>query len=258
MTVHADGTGLTQLTGLGLGFASHPEWSANRRSILFDLQRGKRVVHIYSIPATGGGLTQLTRGRVVDWTPGASPDGRRIAFSRAVPKHPGGSAYSPWSIYLMDVDGSHLTRITTGSGSDGDTFPTFSPDGSLIAFNRNGAIDVMNADGSGIRQLVGPAAEAEGLNWSPDGRSIVYHGKDATAIVPVDGGAPEPIGFMGDPTFSPDGTLVLANSFYQEPSGDKYVGLVTTKLDGSDLAVVWHPQPNKDIWPTYPTWAATP
>ena len=55
-------------------------------------------------------------------------------------------------IYVMNADGSGLTRLTNDPAFDTD--PAWSPDGSQIAFHslRDGNLEiyVMNADGSGV------------------------------------------------------------------------------------------------------------
>ena len=77
------------------------------------------------------------------WTPAWSPDGRRIAFTSERDGNP--------EIYVMNADGSGVTRLTYNDARDLDSFPAWSPDGRRIAFhsNRDGNFEiyVMNASG---------------------------------------------------------------------------------------------------------------
>ena len=65
-----------------------------------------------------------------DTAPALSPDGQKVAFMSRREEH--------WDIYVIDVDGSNLQRLTTDEADDG--LPTWSPDGNAIAFvsNRGG------------------------------------------------------------------------------------------------------------------------
>src|SRR3954453_5788526 len=56
-------------------------------------------------------------------------------------------------VFTANPDGSDKRKLTTGGG----TFePTFDAQGQRIAFGRGGFIWVMNADGSGQRNVTGP------------------------------------------------------------------------------------------------------
>src|SRR5918995_6094775 len=104
--------------------------------------------------ADGTGKTRITSpvpqadADTYDRWPAWSPDGTKIAFSRQV--YP----YTRDEIYVMNADGSGLTRLTNNDTED--SVPTWSPDGTRIAFSshRTGfdEIWVMNADAS-QRQL---------------------------------------------------------------------------------------------------------
>jgi Tol biopolymer transport system component len=91
-----------------------------------------------------------------DTAPTLSPDGSRIAFMSR--------REGDWNVYVVNVDGSGLERLTDDEADDG--LPTWSPDGNAIAFvsNRGGpwAVWAMTPDGFGKRQLFT-------MEGSPDG-----------------------------------------------------------------------------------------
>jgi len=120
-----------------------------------------------------------------------------------------------------------LARAPQGSAGFGEA--AISPDGQRIAYivyydaspapvPRTG-IEVMNADGSGRRQLVEPDFFLGHLAWTPDGKQVVYfQGKGGTPpddgdayVVDADGGAAPRLLFprLRLAAFSPDGARAL-------------------------------------------------
>lgn len=91
-----------------------------------------------------------------DTAPALSPDGKQVVFMSRREEN--------WDIYVVNVDGSGLQRLTTDAADDG--LPTWSPDGHAIAWvsNRGGpwAVWAMTPDGAGKRQLFT-------MEGSPDG-----------------------------------------------------------------------------------------
>ena len=163
-----------------------PAWSPDGDRIVFTSNRDGDD-EIYSMRADGGRLVQLTAnsegGRSVepDWSPDGtrslisdrspawSPDGTRIAFTS---NRDGND-----EIYVMDTDGSRVTRLTDNDASDRD--PVWSPDGARIAFssNRDGDREIYTvaAEGGHLRRITDNKALDRAPAWSPDGALIFYH-----------------------------------------------------------------------------------
>ena len=89
-------------------------------------------------------------------------------------------------LFTVKPDGSAVTQVTHLTDSDA-VFPTWSPDGTKIAFERDfdthAAIYTMNADGSGLRSLTPHGFNGQ-PGWSPDGKRIAF----GRYIVGIDAG----------------------------------------------------------------------
>jgi Tol biopolymer transport system component len=165
--MNADGSGKTQLTNFDGRYYGEPAWSPDGSKIALTSSAGTSDLEIWVMQPDGSGMSQLTHtGFAVD--PDWSPDGTRITFT----------AHGPFEfdIFVMNADGSDVTRLTTDPASDGGA--VWSPDGSQIAFsNSRGGIYqvyVMNADGTRVTQLTfGPSTNSAPA-WSPDGSKIAF------------------------------------------------------------------------------------
>jgi streptogramin lyase/Tol biopolymer transport system component len=146
--------------------------------------------------------------------PDISPDGTKVVFSGRLP-----AAADP-NVFVVNVDGTGLTQLTTDTASD--QFPAWSPDGSKIAFTstRTGIpqVWVMDADGGDQTQLtLDPTPKDQLPDWSPDGSRIAYVQRTAPVggdiwVVNADRSDPHAL-TSGPPdelgtAWSPDGTQI--------------------------------------------------
>jgi TolB protein len=145
----------------------NPSWSHDAQSIAYSAFRRGGAPDIFVSFIYKGILQDLTKGRFARnggaSLPVFSPDGKQLLF------HAEAEGASATDLFVMNVDGTNLRRLTTHP--DSDTTPTWSPSGTQIAFtsDRTGKpqIYVMNIDGSGLRRLPIPDGEADRATWAP-------------------------------------------------------------------------------------------
>ena len=143
-------------------------------------------------------------------------------------------------IYVMNADGSGVTRLTNNSTGDYD--PAWSPDGRRIAFgaSRDGNLEiyVMNADGSGVTNLTNNPAYDSRPAWSPGGRFVAFDsyrdGNFEIYFMKADGSAVTRLtnnpALDSHPAWSPDGRRIAFKSD-RDGNFEIYVlGGVTTRL----------------------------
>lgn len=173
-----DGSGLRQLTQ-GASQDVTPKWSFDGRRVAYASTGADGNEEIWVVNADGSGARNITNHPRGDSHPSWSPDGREIVFcsNRDDGKHD--------DVYVIGVDGKGLRRLTEGGDYD-NTFPSFSPDGKTILFRRllshplpggrlyNSEVWVMNADGTGERNLTNAPGFDGWPAWSPDGRRITF------------------------------------------------------------------------------------
>lgn len=155
-------------------------WSPDGRVVFetSDVVDGDFLRRVYIVNADGNSPHPLF-DRMGDHSPAWSPDGSRIVF---VSDRSGSE-----DLYLMNTDGSGVRALTFDTGDDwlsgtarpmgaGFEYSPWSPDGSRIAFVREGGVGsgiyVIGLDGSGSRRLTSGPAAFNG--WSPAGERIAF------------------------------------------------------------------------------------
>mgnify|MGYP002260273594 CR=1 FL=1 len=164
--------------------------------------------------ADGSRQTRLATNAV--FPPAWSPDGQRIAFT------------AKDGIYVMNADGSGLTRLSDKGGTELDTGAAWSPDASHIAFLSERTLYAVNADGSGQARL---AEDAFYPSWSPDGRWIVFWSRKEVFVVNPDGSGKVRLAKDAfQPSWSPDGDHVLFTRISDPPFAMSYGGPIPSEV----------------------------
>ncbi|HEV8251653.1 MAG TPA: hypothetical protein VGQ15_16905 [Gaiellaceae bacterium] len=177
------------------------------------------AVDLWVVRTDGGGARKVVGTSGWDENPAWSPDGRRIAFDKALYEagefedvlkaidvwivggdgrgrrnvtHDGSAALPAWSpagnalafargdgVFVIKPNGS--ARRHVGRRSD-PTEPAWSPDGSHVAFTTPGEVWVASPRGTGQRRLAQGASSDTRAVWSPDGHSISYAGRNGKSV----------------------------------------------------------------------------
>jgi hypothetical protein len=148
----------------------------------------------FAVPASA------TTSRILaplDWWPVPAPDGAHVAFTRVFPNH--------MELFVLDVRSHRSVRIAA-NGSQ--LAPSWSGDGSQLAYASGALLWVVNADGSNKRRYIAPAA-AFAPAWRPGGSQLAYlttHGAQNTDLWVA--GKLWATNVIGRPAWSPDGTTI--------------------------------------------------
>ncbi len=148
-----------------------------------------------------------------------------------------------WEIYVMNADGSNQINITNNEKSD--IQPTWSPDGTRIAFAStrdilNEDIYVMNADGSNPTRLTTHPQNDKCPAWSPDGSKIAFtSGRDGNFqiyVMNADGSSQTRLTHNSaaadsGPAWSPDGARI---AFVRYPTDSTAGEIYVMNADGSN------------------------
>jgi hypothetical protein len=183
-TMNPDGTHVVQVTDFPpAGFSGDPGWSPNGKWLAYESDLGdypaKQGIYVSRPNGTHRHrVTTLPDGFEFDLAPQFSPDGNRIVFTRY---HLDDQGNETSALYVVNVDGSHLTRLdATADLYPGDA--NWSPDGKTLAFEDYGFPHTIRADGTHLRDLTPDRPEGFALGadpvYSPDGRQIMLlHGE---------------------------------------------------------------------------------
>lgn len=236
------------------------QWNVAGTQILFQVGSS-----IYSISVDGRELRRVATGGGSDDTHfDVSLGTDRLVYATCeFPRSArGGAAEQPaefeFKLATTTIRGEDVKQITFGGKRD--HYPSWSPDGSRIAYLSQDSVDDFGplrlysvaSDGSD-RRRVGPLSRSMKPippRWSPDGKriAVVAVGSPQPSILTVgatDGESVSVTTTLSAPAWSPDGQRLA----FAMPDGDA-VALYTIAADGSDLRrVTWVELGNQRIKP---------
>ncbi len=235
---------------INLSFAQ----SSKTGKIIFrssDIIEGQRIDSIYMANADGSELTKLTKQWFNEGNLGIaynefvlSPDCKSVALDVIETDLIRQEPFSR-DIAIFEIDTGNVINLTNNKKDDYSYRSCWSPNGRQIAFERTLSPDyadeicIMNSDGSNVRKI---ADDGYPLDWSPDGRTIVFADRNKWGVYEIytmdtNGGnvkmIVDSIPFVTDLRYSPDGKHIACN--VQTTSGNR---VYVMDSDGNNLKLL--------------------
>jgi len=167
------------------GLEYSPSFSPDGQWIVYTAEEAGQA-DLYRVHPDGSGVQRLTDDPAFDDQGALSPDGHTLAF---VSTRAGGTA----NIWLLDLSSRTYTNVT--KNGSGNFRPSWSPDGSWIAFTsdrdahpgnqpshwehlQSTGVYLIRPNGHGLRRLTRKDGVAGSPSWSRDGRRVLFYETD--------------------------------------------------------------------------------
>jgi TolB protein len=199
----------------------NPAWSPDGKRLAIEREESGAgsPSRIFLVAVDGGGLRKITTGDAQHPSNDSFPDwsSAGIVFVRSIEANREIEGASEYQVVFVRPDGKELrilAREKTVLSS-----PKWSPDERQIALTCDDglAVCVMRAGGSKTQVSIRAERDAQEIDWSPDGQTIVFSGNGGNGGLrlfraPAGRGKPEelsPATENGDgPSWSPDGRWI--------------------------------------------------
>ncbi len=178
--INADGTERQRVLS-EYTLARSPSWSPNGKQLVAEVAHRDDMWmqhDIVLLDLASGDVRELASSSSWEGAPAWSPKGDRIAFSGRLNNSP------CMRIYFLDIANGNPVEATQPPSQaectniNGDFWPTWSPDGTQLAFGRRYGdaerVAIMNIGTGDIEVWKTGTAPAGHPRWSPNGRAILF------------------------------------------------------------------------------------
>ncbi len=166
-TIKANGTDRRRISGMVSDFGV--SWSPNGKELAFTHGSlpgpgGDLETSVYVMDADGSHVRRLLSHSIEAGTPAWSPSGRQLALA----------GYN--GIYLVNINGSGLTRVAKEDFGFNPVAPAWSPDGRTISFVDEDGVELVDVAKEAFSRTIGIQGGTFGdaTSWTRSGSGIVF------------------------------------------------------------------------------------
>jgi Tol biopolymer transport system component len=229
-------------------------WSPDGREIVYSSYDSKEKKNVLlKVPFMPFGKPEKIKN-IKDSSsfPSWSPDGTRIVFAKTTRLDTRDRILKKSQLYLLDMFDSHIKQLTFDE--DINIFPTWSPDGTQLAFLKIFSHPIGKYENLNIRTIcifnlsdeekyrpifVSDELMFGPISWSPDGKYIAFDSYEDIWVISSNGKFKEKI-LDGTPNSASYGVPLFYSPSWS-PDGKKIV-CVGSKYEGKDLYIIDVPE----------------
>jgi dipeptidyl aminopeptidase/acylaminoacyl peptidase len=135
-----------------------------------DLEANTRTPHIWIVPADGSAKERLLVATPQgEDRPRWSPDGKYLSFTASYD-----GSQQIWVAAFDSEFGSVTTTVSSGSGAARSSGDAVAVSGSTSMFSHEVIRSAPGAENPWARQMTSISTEADGQQWSPDGKKVLF------------------------------------------------------------------------------------
>lgn len=240
--------GAAEVSVTANGHASNPTWSPDGNWVAFELNDYAGTIDLYVVAVSGASASGSPRKAQLPGSSSQFGGGGSVASGPVWHPDPsqagtlvfeGSSSGSDSRLYFMNASGAAPGQLLTTGQIAGDlTWPTFSPDGSRLAFvsdaSGDGDVYAWSTSTNKVERVVGSPFSEMSPDFDAAGNSVVFSRKNQGGedLFVMTGGRPVPrIGGNGDqtrPRFAAGGDVV----YFSSARGDEHWDLVVSTGPG--------------------------
>jgi TolB protein len=159
-------TGQHQVLGDFPGMSIAPRYSPDGQDVVFSMVQNGQT-NIFMMNLISKSVVRLSDSRGISTSPCFSPDGRHIVFES--------DRDGRLHLYVMNRDGTGVRKLTQGSARYANpVWGTHWIAFTKVEVGKGFTVGIVRPDGTDERHITSAGFHVEGVQWAPDGQTLLF------------------------------------------------------------------------------------